>query len=190
MNQYISSELNVIAAAMQQLAAECTDTLANIARLCLDSMRAGGKVMFCGNGGSAADAQHLAAELVGRYKLNRPAYAALALTTDTSILTAVGNDFGYDTVFERQVQGLGRAGDVLIGISTSGNSKNVLLAMQAARAMGIHTVAFTGSGGGAMAQQADLALRVPSDVTNHIQEMHIACGHLLCGLVEKALAAD
>ncbi|MDD6814279.1 MAG: D-sedoheptulose 7-phosphate isomerase [Akkermansia muciniphila] len=190
MNQYISSELNVIAAGMHQLAAECTGTLANIAKLCLDSMRAGGKVMFCGNGGSAADAQHLAAELVGRYKLNRPAYAALALTTDTSILTAVGNDFGYDTVFERQVQGLGRAGDVLIGISTSGNSKNVLLAMQAARAMGIHTVAFTGCGGGAMAQQADLSLRVPSDVTNHIQEMHIACGHLLCGLVEKALAAD
>ena len=144
--------------------------------------------MFCGNGGSAADSQHLAAELVGRYKMNRPALNSIALTTDTSILTAIGNDFGYDTIFERQVEGLGQKGDVLIGLSTSGNSKNVLLAMDKAKSMGITTVAFTGESGGKMKQQADIAINVPSNTTNNIQEMHISVGHILCGYIEKALA--
>lgn len=153
--------------------------------MCIDAIAKGHKIMFCGNGGSAADAQHLAAELVGRYKLNRPAMNAVALTVDTSILTAVGNDFGYDTIFERQVEGLGQQGDVLIGISTSGNSKNVLLAYNMARKKGVRTIAFTGASGGKMKNEADLCINVPSDVTNYIQEMHIAVGHLICGFVES-----
>lgn len=159
-----------------------------VSEVCTNAIKQGGKVMFCGNGGSAADSQHLAAELVGRYKMNRPALNSAALTTDTSILTAVGNDFGYDTIFERQVEGIGKKGDVLIGLSTSGNSKNVLLAMEKAKAMGITTVAMTGEKGGKMKEKADFAINVPSDTTNHIQEMHIAVGHIICGIVEKECA--
>lgn len=169
--------------------AQLAPQIAQAAEACIQTLKDGNKIMFCGNGGSAADSQHLAAELVGRYKMNRPAMNALALTVDTSILTAVGNDFGYDTVFERQVEGLGKKGDILIGLSTSGNSKNVLLAFEKARQKGIKTIALTGEGGGLMKECADLALCVPSDMTNHIQEMHIAIGHMLCGLIEKALAA-
>ena len=165
-----------------------TPEIVKLCEVCINSMKNGGKIMFCGNGGSAADSQHLAAELVGRYKMNRPALNSIALTTDTSILTAIGNDFGYDTIFERQVEGLGHKGDVLIGLSTSGNSKNVLLAMDKAKAMGITTVAFTGESGGKMKQQADIAINVPSNTTNNIQEMHISVGHILCGYIEKALA--
>ena len=163
----------------------CSEKIETIARVCIASLRSERKIMFCGNGGSAADAQHLAAEIVGRYKMNRPAMNAIALTTDTSILTAVGNDFGYDTIFERQVEGLGQKGDVLIGISTSGNSKNVLLAFEKAKEKGVLTVAFTGESGGKMRDLADYCLNVPSSITNHIQEMHITAGHLICGLVEK-----
>lgn len=165
-----------------------TPVIETVAKLCVDAIKNGNKVMFCGNGGSAADSQHLAAELVGRYKINRPALNSIALTTDTSILTAVGNDFGYDTIFERQVEGLGKKGDVLIGLSTSGNSKNVLLAMDKAKSMGISTVAMTGEKGGKMKENADFAINVPSDVTNHIQEMHIAVGHIICGIIEKECA--
>lgn len=167
---------------------ELTPTIEEVCKICIESMKNGGKVMFCGNGGSAADSQHLAAELVGRYKMNRPALNSIALTTDTSILTAVGNDFGYDTIFERQVEGLGKKGDILIGLSTSGNSKNVLLAMEKAKQMGIKTVAMTGEKGGKMKDFADFSINVPSDTTNHIQEMHIAVGHIVCGFIEKALA--
>lgn len=165
-----------------------TPVIENVAKVCVEAIKNGHKVMFCGNGGSAADSQHLAAELVGRYKINRPALNSIALTTDTSILTAVGNDFGYDTIFERQVEGLGQKGDVLIGLSTSGNSKNVLLAMEKAKTMGILTVAMTGEKGGKMKENADFAINVPSDTTNHIQEMHIAVGHIICGIVEKECA--
>lgn len=165
-----------------------TPKIEEICNMCINSMKNGGKIMFCGNGGSAADSQHLAAELVGRYKINRPALNSIALTTDTSILTAVGNDFGYYTIFERQVEGLGKKGDILIGLSTSGNSKNVILAMQKAKEMGIKTIAFTGEKGGQMKELADITLNVPSDTTNHIQEMHIALGHIICGHIEKALA--
>ena len=165
-----------------------TPTIEQVCKICTESIKKGGKVMFCGNGGSAADSQHLAAELVGRYKMNRPALNSIALTTDTSILTAIGNDFGYDTIFERQVEGLGKKGDILVGLSTSGNSKNVLLAMKKAKEMGIKTVAFTGESGGKMKDSADYAINVPSDTTNHIQEMHIAVGHIICGYIEKALA--
>lgn len=190
MKTFVYNEITALASSLAQLAGEASGTVESIAEACIRAIRAGGKVMLCGNGGSAADAQHLAAELIGRYKMERAAMPAIALTTDTSIITALGNDYGYDTIFARQVQGLAKAGDVLIGISTSGNSRNVLLAMQEARERGVVTVAFTGAGGGQMAQNADYALKVPSSVTNHIQEMHITCGHLICELVERALAKD
>ena len=178
MSDYIREQILGIADNFRALAALSGD-IETVARVCTDTLRAGNKIMFCGNGGSAADSQHLAAELVGRYKLNRPAMNALALTVDTSILTAVGNDYGYDTVFARQLEGVGRAGDLLVGLSTSGNSRNIVLAMELARSMGIRTVALTGRGGGAMKEQAD--------ATNNIQEMHIAVGHLVCELVEQEM---
>lgn len=159
-----------------------------VCNVCITALKNGRKIMFCGNGGSAADSQHLAAELVGRYKMNRPAINSIALTTDTSILTAVGNDFGYDLIFERQVEGLGQKGDVLIGLSTSGNSRNVLLAMKKAQDMGITTIAMTGAGGGKMKETADITINVPSETTNHIQEMHIAIGHIICDQIEKEIA--
>ena len=161
--------------------------VARAGAMLIDCLRAGGKVMFCGNGGSAADSQHLAAELLGRYLKDRAPLPALALTVDTSVLTAVGNDFGYGEVFERQVRGLGRPGDVLVGLSTSGNSENVLRAIAAARELGVRSIGLTGQGGGRMAGAADLCIRVPSGRTNEIQEMHIAIGHLLCEMVETAL---
>lgn len=148
------------------------------------ALKAGGKVMFCGNGGSAADAQHWAAEIVGRFQKERPGMAALALTTDTSILTAVGNDYGYDTIFSRQVEGLGREGDVLVGISTSGNSANVLKAIAKAREKNMRVIGFTGKGGGKMAELCDVLLAVPADNTARTQEAHELMGHILCELVE------
>lgn len=157
------------------------------ARLIERSLRAGGKVMFCGNGGSAADAQHLAAELMGRFLADRAPMASVALTVDSSALTAIGNDYGFDQVFARQIRGLGRAGDVLVGISTSGNSANVVAAFEAARELGVHTVALTGGGGGKMATLADLLINAPSLSTPRIQELHIAIGHTICELVEDAL---
>lgn len=159
-----------------------------MAERCKSALAAGNKILFCGNGGSAADSQHLAAELVGRFQKERRSLASIALTTDTSILTAVGNDYGYDEVFARQVEGLGRSGDILIGISTSGNSKNVVKAVEAARNIGMHTFAFTGEGGGKMAELCDLLFAVPSKVTARIQEMHILAGHILCELVEEEYA--
>ncbi len=186
MSDYIREQILGIADNFRALAALSGD-IETVARVCTDTLRAGNKIMFCGNGGSAADSQHLAAELVGRYKLNRPAMNALALTVDTSILTAVGNDYGYDTVFARQLEGVGRAGDLLVGLSTSGNSRNIVLAMELARSMGIRTVALTGRGGGAMKEQAGFCIAVPSDATNNIQEMHIAVGHLVCELVEQEM---
>jgi D-sedoheptulose 7-phosphate isomerase len=161
--------------------------VARAGAMLIDCLRSGSKVMFCGNGGSAADSQHLAAELLGRYLKDRAPLPALALTVDTSVLTAVGNDYGYAEVFERQVRGLGRPGDVLVGLSTSGNSENVLRAFAAARELGLRSVGLTGQGGGRMADAADLCIRVPSSRTNEIQEMHIAIGHLLCEMVETAM---
>lgn len=144
-------------------------------------------IIFCGNGGSAADSQHLAAELVGRYLKDRAPLAAIALTTDTSALTAIANDHGYPEVFARQLRGLGRPGDVLVALSTSGNSENVLRAVAAARELGIATIGMTGRAGGKLRAACDLAICVPADETNHIQEMHIAIGHYLCGFVEDAV---
>lgn len=153
-----------------------------------ETLRGGNKIMLCGNGGSAADAQHLAAELIGRYRIDRAPLAALALTVDTSALTAIANDYSFDDVFARQVRGIGQANDVLIAISTSGNSRNVLRAIEAAREKGIGTIGLTGQSGGPMRQLCDICICVPSDRTNHIQEMHIAIGHMICGEVERRLS--
>jgi D-sedoheptulose 7-phosphate isomerase len=142
------------------------------------------KIIFCGNGGSAADSQHLAAELMGRYKIDRDPMPAMSLTTDTSMLTAIGNDYGFDKVFSRALKGIGKTGDVLVGISTSGNSKNIIDAFAIAKQKAIVTIAFTGEDGGEMKKTADVTLNVPSTLTNNIQEMHIAVGHIICDVVE------
>lgn len=147
----------------------------------------GKKVLWCGNGGSAADSQHLAAELMGRFRRERRGLPSIALTTDSSILTAIGNDYGYENVFQRQVEALCVAGDVVVGISTSGNSKNVCAALLAARSLGASTVALTGEGGGAMGKIADITLSIPSSDTARIQEAHILCGHMLCDFIEKCV---
>jgi D-sedoheptulose 7-phosphate isomerase len=157
------------------------------AALMVSALAAGGKVMLCGNGGSAADSQHMAAELVGRFVKERRALAAVALTTDTSALTSIGNDYGFEDVFARQVAGLGRAGDCLIAISTSGNSRNVIRAAQAARSLGIHTIGLLGRDGGELARHCDVPIVVPSTTTARIQEAHIFIGHTLCAMVEEAL---
>ncbi len=147
----------------------------------------GGKILFCGNGGSAADAQHLAAEFVNRFVLDRPPLAAIALTTDSSILTAISNDFGYDQIFSKQVQALAAPGDILVGISTSGNSESVIKAFEVARQNGITTFGLTGRDGGRMATLSDILVNVPEQTTALVQEIHITVGHLLCGLVDYFL---
>ncbi len=149
------------------------------------ALMTGHKILFCGNGGSAADAQHLAAEIVGRFQKERRAFPAVALTVDTSILTAVANDYGYDTVFSRQVQALGEEGDVLVGISTSGNSANVLQAIAEAHAKHMTVIGMTAIGGGKMKDQCDLCLAVPAKTTARAQEMHIMIGHILCEIAEE-----
>jgi D-sedoheptulose 7-phosphate isomerase len=154
------------------------------------ALRDGKKVLFCGNGGSAADSQHLAAELMGRFLVDREPLAALALTVDTSALTAIGNDYSYDEIFARQLRGVGRPGDVLVAISTSGNSKNVLNALRVARAHGIATIGLTGESGGLMRELCDVCIAVPATMTNHVQEMHIAVGHFICGEVERDLCGS
>jgi len=158
-----------------------------LVQACTRSLRSGGKLIFFGNGGSAADAQHLATELTIRYKADRPAIAALALTTDSSALTAAGNDLGFEQVFARQLAALGKAGDVAIGISTSGKSPNVLAALRQARGMQIVTVGFSGKDGGDLPAVCDHLLMVPSDTTARIQEMHILLGQMLCGAIEIEL---
>lgn len=154
---------------------------------CVKSVRGGGKLMFFGNGGSAADAQHLATELTVRYKADRAAIAALALTTDTSALTAAGNDLGFERVFARQIEALGRPGDVAVAISTSGKSPNIIAALKQAKAMGLVTAGLGGKGGGSLAPLCDHLLVVPSDTTARIQEMHITLGQMLCGALEIEL---
>jgi len=163
------------------------DAFAKVLAACVASVRAGGKIMFFGNGGSAADAQHLAAELVVRYKKDRAPIPSLALSTDTSVLTAGGNDLGFEQIFARQIEAFGRPGDVAIGISTSGKSPNVLAALKRAKALGLVTVAFGGKDGGDLRDVADHVLVVPCDTTARIQEMHIAIGQMLCGAIELEL---
>jgi D-sedoheptulose 7-phosphate isomerase len=164
--------------------------LAGAVEASLASLRAGGKLLFAGNGGSAADAQHWAAELVSRFQKERPGLAAIALTTDSSILTAIGNDYGFERVFARQVEALGAPGDVFVAISTSGRSANILRAIEAARARSLRVVGFTGESGGEMAALCDFCLQVPSTDTPRIQEGHSFLGHLLCALVEQGMYGD
>jgi D-sedoheptulose 7-phosphate isomerase len=183
--EYLAQSRDVVEAAMgDQLLIE---TIAAAVDRVSAALGAGNKVLLAGNGGSAADAQHLAGEFVGRFNYDRAPVAAIALTTDSSALTAIGNDYGYDHVFERQVQGLGRPGDVLIAISTSGRSPNILKAIAAARAGGLCVIGFTGKTGGDMASHCDLCLCAPSDSTPLIQQLHITLGHIICGLVEERL---
>lgn len=154
---------------------------------CVEALRRGNKILFAGNGGSAADAQHWAAELVSRFGYDRPGLPGIALTTDTSALTAIGNDYGFERVFARQLEALGRKGDVLFAISTSGNSKNILAVIDAANTLGIDVVGFTGRSGGVMAGRCPVCLRMPSDETPKIQEGHELLGHLICGLIEREM---
>jgi D-sedoheptulose 7-phosphate isomerase len=159
--------------------------ISSVADVLISCLESGGTVFWCGNGGSASDSQHLAAELIGRFKLDRSPLRSIALTTDTSILTATGNDFGFDHVFSRQIQALGRKGDLLIGISTSGKSVNVINAFREASKLGLSTVAMTGMTPNEMWKLSDLYLAVPCAETSHIQEMHILMGQLICGLAEE-----
>jgi D-sedoheptulose 7-phosphate isomerase len=168
---------------------EIADTQGGVIQAMLDEvwnrMQQGGKLLLCGNGGSAADAQHLATECMVRLQHDRCPLPALALTTDTSLLTAAGNDFGFDTIFARQVEGLGHAGDVLLALSTSGNSRNVVLAVEEARRRGMSTLGLLGNDGGALRDRVDIALVVPSSNTQRIQEVHLAVGHILCAALER-----
>ena len=161
--------------------------VAGAAAACITALRAGHKILFAGNGGSAADAQHLAGELVSRFNYDRPGLAAFALTTDTSVLTAIGNDYGYERIFARQIEAVGTEGDVFFAISTSGRSPNILKALQAARSKGLVTVGLTGRSGGTMRELCDHCLSSPSDATPRIQEGHIAIGHTLCWLIEREI---
>ncbi|WP_373074059.1 SIS domain-containing protein [Sulfurimonas sp.] len=169
---------------------ELLDKIVEVSQKCVDLYKTDKKTILAGNGGSAADAQHIAAELVGRYGFDRPSIPSLALTTDTSNLTAIGNDYGYDKVFSRQLEGMGQSGDIFIGISTSGNSVNILNAFDVAKKKNILTVALVGKDGGEMAKKADIALVVPSDSTPRIQESHILIGHIICDIIEKEIFGD
>jgi len=183
----LNSELQEHREAFEATAGVLSAPFARVLALTEQGLRNGGKLLLFGNGGSAADAQHIAAELVIRYSKNRPAIAALALTTDTSALTACGNDFGYEAIFERQIEALGRRHDVAIGMSTSGGSANVLRGLRQAHSMGLATVGLIGGDGGAMLDLCDAAIVVPSAVTARIQEMHIMIGHFLCKALERRL---
>ncbi|MBN2201488.1 D-sedoheptulose 7-phosphate isomerase [bacterium] len=170
----------------RQLAEKGAKDILEAADMAVACLKSGGKILFCGNGGSAADSQHLAAEIVGRFRLNRSGLAAVALTTDTSILTAMANDYGFDDVFRRQVEALGREGDLLVALSTSGRSPGIVKAAEQARQAGLRVIAMTGEDPGPLGAVSNLAIRVPSRDTARIQESHIAAGHLICDLVERA----
>ncbi len=186
MINYIENEFETIAQNFQQLK-ELAPVIQQAANICIEAFRNGNKVLFCGNGGSASDSQHLAAELVCKYKKERAALNAIALVTNTSVLTAAANDLAFDYIFERQVEALGRKGDVLFALSTSGKSINVIRAVERAKELGLKTIAMTGSTGGSVKYKADITIKTPSDITNNIQEMHIAIGHLICDIIEKEM---
>ena len=183
----IAADIQASIETKQRLLETEVATIEKMVQITLDCLRAGNKVLFCGNGGSAADSQHFAAEFVGRYEKERRSLPAIALTTDTSILTAVANDYSYDRVFERQVEGLGRKGDVLFAISTSGNSKNVIQGVRKAKTLGLYVIGFLGGDGGQLKSLVDLPLVVPSKKTSRIQESHIMIGHILCECVDELL---
>lgn len=189
MNATIRAEFAKALANMQAMSADAVMSaqLVDAVALSVAALRDGRKLLFAGNGGSAADAQHWAGELVSRFYYDRPGLAAIALTTDSSILTAIGNDYGYDYTFARQIEALGQAGDVFVAISTSGNSPNIIRAAETARARGVHVLGFTGIGGGKLAPLSDICFRIPSTETPRIQEGHEFIGHLLCALIEAQM---
>lgn len=190
--RYVVEEFQSSVAVKQRILEDSAfiEQVLRMGQLLIERYRGGNKLLIGGNGGSAADAQHIAAEFVSRFNFDRPGLPALALTTDTSILTAVGNDYGYDQLFRRQLEANGAAGDVFLGISTSGNSPNILQALEAASEKGVTTFGMTGESGGAMRELCDYCLCVPSAETPRIQEAHILIGHTLCAMVELALFAD
>jgi D-sedoheptulose 7-phosphate isomerase len=187
MKKSVSEQLEESASLALRVAREEADTICRMAELVIESYRHNGALLICGNGGSAADAQHLAGEMVGRFLKEREPLRCIALTTDTSVLTAIGNDYGYEEIFARQVLAHGREGDVLLAISTSGNSPNVLRAVEGARLLRMKVIALSGKGGGRLARAADLCVTVPSDISPRIQEVHETVGHILCSLVEQSL---
>ena len=187
MKQTINNELLSHLETIQKVVVFMQDKLESASKLAVETLKNGNKILLCGNGGSAADAQHIAAELVGRYKNDRRALPAIALTTDTSILTSIGNDYGYDRVFDRQIEALAHKGDLIIAISTSGNSKNILNALKVGRELGCKTLGFSGYDGGAMNEVCDINLVVPSDDTPRIQEAHILFGHIICQVIDSLL---
>lgn len=186
LGQELRSQLGALASLALAVSDGLSGPVEALAHRCLETLRGGGKLIFCGNGGSAADAQHLAAEYVVRFSRVRKALPALALTTDTSVLTAAGNDFGFESVFARQVEALARPGDLLILHSTSGESDNLLVAAAAARRNGVATAALLAKGGGRLKDGVDLAVVVPTDVTARAQEIHLAVGHIICDWIEQA----
>ena len=190
LQNYIRTSLREGAEARTRLADAGVESIERAARRICKSLRAGGKLLIFGNGGSAADAQHMAAELVGRFLRERAGLPAIALTTDTSVLTSLGNDYGFEQVFARQLRALGRAADVAIGISTSGNSRNVLEGLKTAREIGLSTIVLSGGSGGEAARVADVSLIAPSTIVWQIQECHTALIHLICGAVEEMLAGS
>ena len=192
MKNYIKDQIKKSYETKQALYANeaLLDVITEVASRCVALYKTDKKTILAGNGGSAADAQHIAAELVGRYGFDRPSIPSLALTTDTSNLTAIGNDYGYDQVFSRQLAGMGQEGDIFFGISTSGNSQNLINAFEVAKEKGITTVALVGKDGGKMAQMADFSIVVPSDSTPRIQESHILIGHIICDIIEKEIFGD
>ncbi len=193
MKQIIADSLIDSVKAKEDFVKESADKIVELVAQMVDTIRGNGKILIFGNGGSAADAQHMAAEFVNRFILNRPPMAAIALTTDTSTITAIGNDFSFDEIFSKQVQALGKPEDIALGISTSGGSKNVIKAIEAAREIGMRTAVLTGGmagDGGALGQLADLTLNVPAKKTANIQEVHLWVEHLLCELVEKEIFGE
>ncbi|MDD5593815.1 MAG: D-sedoheptulose 7-phosphate isomerase [Candidatus Margulisbacteria bacterium] len=186
MKETIASELKESIAVKTEVLKSLVPVIEKAARAMIEALKAGNKVLFFGNGGSAADAQHLAAELISRYRLERKSLPALALTTDTSIITAISNDYSFDNIFARQIEGLAKKGDIAFGISTSGNSKNVVAGLAKAKQTGCTTIGLIGSGG-KIAEVSDITIAVPSKITPRIQECHITIGHILCGLIEQEL---
>lgn len=188
MKKMIQDELQSHQETIEKTAQSMVSAIDEAIGMVIDTLKSGGKVLLCGNGGSAADAQHIAAEFTGRYKSERRGLPAIALTTDTSALTAIGNDYGFDRVFDRQVEALANSGDLVIGISTSGNSANVVNAFEKARELGCRTVGMSGRDGGQMNEACDLNLVIPSDDTPRIQEMHMLIGHIICQGVDDTLS--
>ena len=189
MKDIIIKQINSSIATKELILTDMTivSAIESVALKIIDAYRKGNKTILAGNGGSAADAQHIAGEFVSRFYYDRPGLPSIALTTDTSILTAIGNDYGYDRLFARQVQANGVAGDIFIGISTSGNSKNIIEALKVCKEKGIFSICFTGSKSGAMDELCDICIKVPSAETPRIQESHILIGHVICCLVEEAI---